>query len=67
MSYLTWSAVVAPGPAHVCLAVALARLGAQLLAGALVTHSLVHCALSLAVTQPADVRVSDLTLGILRK
>ena len=58
--------MVTPGPTHVCLAVTLARLGAELLAGALVTHALVHGAVSLAVTQRADVRVSDLTLRILR-
>ena len=67
MNYLTWGAVVASGTPHVCLAVTLARLGAQLLTGALITHSLIHCTISLAVTQPTDVRVSDLTLRILRK
>ena len=62
---ITWSAVVTPRAAHIGLAVALARLGAELLAGALVTHPLVHRAVSLAVTQRADVGVSDLPLRIL--
>ena len=62
---ITWSAVVTPRAAHICLAVTLTRLGAQLLAGALVTHALVHRAVSLAVTQRADVGVSNLPLRIL--
>ena len=62
---ITWSAVVTPRAAHIGLAVTLTRLGAELLAGALVTHALVHCAVSLAVTQGADVVVSNLPLGIL--
>ena len=62
---ITWSAVVTPRAAHICLAVTLARLGAELLAGALVTHALVYRAVSLAVTQCADVGVSNLPLRIL--
>ena len=38
----TWFAVIASRPAHVGLAVALAGRGAELLAGALVAHTLVH-------------------------
>ena len=62
---VTWSTVVTPRAAHIGLAVTLARLGAELLAGALVAHALVHRAVSLAVTQRADVRVSNLPLRIL--
>ena len=57
--------MVTPRAAHIGLAVTLARLGAELLAGALVAHALVHRAVSLAVTQRADIGVSNLPLRIL--
>ena len=57
--------MVTPRAAHIGLAVTVTRLCGQLLAGALVTHTLVHRAVSLAVTQGADVGVSDLPLRIL--
>ena len=62
---ITWFTVVTPGSSYICLAVTLTSNSLCFFTSSLITYSIINSACRLTITGGADIRVCDLSEGVL--